>query len=234
MTQRTKAAFEPALDYCVVKIPRWPFDKFPTGDRTLGTAMKATGEVMSIDRSFEAALQKAVRSLEMGGRSLLWEDPEWRTLQGWEELPILPATDLRLWALMAALRRGGYAGGAGPSLLRRPLVHPCVGAPGAHGGGPARHGGHHARPHVGSQAPGFADEQLAALGVPTASPSGRGSSALLGASAPCTRWWTPARRVRGRHALLLQHLRAGERGAPASWAQGRGRGQRPHSHRPGH
>ena len=106
VTQRTKAAFEPALDYCVVKIPRWPFDKFPTGDRTLGTAMKATGEVMSIDRSFEAALQKAVRSLEMGGRSLLWEDPEWRTLQGWEELPILPATDLRLWALMAALRRG--------------------------------------------------------------------------------------------------------------------------------
>ena len=77
MTQRTTAAFEPALDYLVVKIPRWPFDKFPDGDRTLGTQMKATGEVMAIDRSFEAALQKAVRSLEFRGRDLLWEDPTW-------------------------------------------------------------------------------------------------------------------------------------------------------------
>ena len=75
VTQRTTAAFEPALDYLVVKIPRWPFDKFATGDRALGTQMKATGEVMAIDRSFEAALQKAVRSLEFRGRSLLWEDP---------------------------------------------------------------------------------------------------------------------------------------------------------------
>ncbi|MDZ4278658.1 MAG: carbamoyl-phosphate synthase large subunit, partial [Dehalococcoidia bacterium] len=78
VTQRTTAAFEPALDYVVVKIPRWPFDKFPVGERTLGTQMKATGEVMAIDRSFEAALQKAVRSLELGSRSLLWEDPAWK------------------------------------------------------------------------------------------------------------------------------------------------------------
>ena len=78
VTQQTTAAFEPTLDYLVIKIPRWPFDKFPTGDRTLGTQMKATGEVMAIDRSFEAALQKAVRSLEQGGRSLLWEDPSWK------------------------------------------------------------------------------------------------------------------------------------------------------------
>jgi carbamoyl-phosphate synthase large subunit len=85
-----------------VKIPRWPFDKFPLGDRQLGTQMKATGEVMAIDRSFEAALNKAVRSLEVGGRSLLWERPEWR-MGG--EFP-LNATDERLWALMAALRRG--------------------------------------------------------------------------------------------------------------------------------
>ena len=120
VTQRTKAAFEPALDYCVVKIPRWPFDKFPTGDRTLGTVMKATGEVMSIDRSFEAALQKAVRSLEMSGRSLLWEDPQWRTLEGWEELPMLPATDLRLWVLTAALRRGATP----EELARRSFVDP--------------------------------------------------------------------------------------------------------------
>ncbi|MFN0148848.1 MAG: carbamoyl-phosphate synthase large subunit [Dehalococcoidia bacterium] len=102
VTQRTTAAFEPALDYCVVKIPRWPFDKFALGDRTLGTQMKATGEVMAIDRSFEGALNKAVRSLEVGGRSLLWERPEWR---GGGEFP-LHATDERLWAVMAALRRG--------------------------------------------------------------------------------------------------------------------------------
>ena len=106
VTRETQAAFEPSLDYCVVKIPRWPFDKFPTGDRTIGTQMKATGEVMAIDRSYEAALQKAVRALEMGGRSLLWEDPQWRDLQRWQELPLSTATDLRLWALMAALRRG--------------------------------------------------------------------------------------------------------------------------------
>ena len=105
VTRETQAAFEPALDYCVVKIPRWPFDKFPTGDRTIGTQMKATGEVMAIDRCYEAALQKAVRALEMEGRSLLWEDPKWRVVRRWQELPLFPA-DLRLWALMAALRRG--------------------------------------------------------------------------------------------------------------------------------
>ena len=65
VTGRTSAAFEPALDYVVVKIPRWPFDKFPGADRSLGTQMKATGEVMAIDRTFEAALHKALRSLEL-------------------------------------------------------------------------------------------------------------------------------------------------------------------------
>jgi len=60
VTGKTMAAFEPALDYIVVKIPRWPFDKFASGDRLLGTQMKATGEVMAIDRTFEAAFQKAV------------------------------------------------------------------------------------------------------------------------------------------------------------------------------
>jgi carbamoyl-phosphate synthase large subunit len=106
VTRKTMAAFEPALDYCVVKIPRFPFDKFPSGDRTLGTQMKATGEVMAIDRCFEAALQKAVRSLEIGGRSLIWESPEWAGAvddRVWDliERP----NDLRLWAVMAALRR---------------------------------------------------------------------------------------------------------------------------------
>ncbi len=101
VTGRTQAAFEPALDYCVVKIPRWPFDKFEAGDRVLGTQMKATGEVMAIDRTFEAALQKAVRSLEVGGRSVLWEDPSAA------DEPCLAAetpTDIRLWHLLAAVR----------------------------------------------------------------------------------------------------------------------------------
>ena len=103
VTMKTTAAFEPALDYVVVKIPRWPFDKFPLGDRSLGTQMKATGEVMAIDRSFEAALQKAVRSLEVRGRSLLWEDHAW----GDDLLSRpLPPVDDRLWLLMACLRRG--------------------------------------------------------------------------------------------------------------------------------
>ena len=107
VTGRTKAAFEPALDYCVVKIPRWPFDKFPHGDRRTTTQMKATGEIMVIDRSFEAAMQKGARSLEIGGRTLLWEDPAWRSGNGAtvDDLPLEP-NDMRLWGIMAALRRG--------------------------------------------------------------------------------------------------------------------------------
>ncbi len=106
VTGKTTAAFEPALDYVVVKIPRWPFDKFPLGDRTLGTQMKSTGEAMAIARTFEQALQKAVRSLDFSGRTLLWEDPTWSE----EEIRHLVATpnDLRLWAIMAALRRGAH------------------------------------------------------------------------------------------------------------------------------
>ncbi len=64
ITQKTTAAFEPALDYVVVKIPKWPFDKFSTGDRILGTKMKATGEIMAIGREFNSAFKKAVTSLE--------------------------------------------------------------------------------------------------------------------------------------------------------------------------
>ena len=105
VTGKTMASFEPALDYLVVKIPRWPFDKFASGDRVLGTQMKATGEVMAIDRCFEAALQKAIRSLEFGRRSLLWEDPKWEMGAKISSYPLEP-NDLRLWALMAALRRG--------------------------------------------------------------------------------------------------------------------------------
>ena len=110
VTKKTTAAFEPALDYVVVKIPRWPFDKFAAADRTLGTQMKATGEVMAIDRSFEAALLKALRSLEVKGQGLLWEAPAWVDVTGparfVDEFLSAQPTDDRLWRLFAALRRG--------------------------------------------------------------------------------------------------------------------------------
>jgi carbamoyl-phosphate synthase large subunit len=78
VTGTTVAAFEPALDYVVVKLPRFPFDKFPAADRRLGSQMKATGEVMAIDRTFGAALNKALRGLEQAGAGPLGEDAGWR------------------------------------------------------------------------------------------------------------------------------------------------------------
>jgi carbamoyl-phosphate synthase large subunit len=78
VTGTTVAAFEPALDYVVVKLPRFPFDKFPRADRTLGSQMKATGEVMAIDRTFGAALNKALRGLEQAGSGPLAEEAAWQ------------------------------------------------------------------------------------------------------------------------------------------------------------
>ncbi len=107
VTGETTAAFEPALDYVVAKIPRWPFDKFTRADRTISTQMKATGEVMAIDRSFEGAIQKAVRSLETTAKDLGWEEPEWSGPDAERILTDLihRPNDIRLWAVMAALRR---------------------------------------------------------------------------------------------------------------------------------
>lgn len=104
VTGKTTACFEPTIDYCVVKIPRWPFDKFATGDRILGTQMKATGEVMAIERSFEAALQKAVRSLEIGVMGLrLPEAAQWTDMELEDKL--LHGDDERLFAIAEAFRR---------------------------------------------------------------------------------------------------------------------------------
>ncbi len=105
VTGSTKACFEPALDYCVVKIPRWPFDKFATGDRSLFTQMKATGEVMAIDRSFEAALMKAIRGLEVKPKDL--RHPKFQAM-GDDDLKsaIRKPTDERLWAVAEGIRRG--------------------------------------------------------------------------------------------------------------------------------
>ena len=87
VTGTTVAAFEPALDYVVVKLPRFPFDKFPGADRSLGSQMKATGEVMAIDRTFGSALNKALRGLEQAGAGFLAEDTAWGptldVLAGW-------------------------------------------------------------------------------------------------------------------------------------------------------
>ncbi|PZR61098.1 MAG: carbamoyl phosphate synthase large subunit [Chloroflexi bacterium] len=100
------AAFEPALDYVVVKLPRWPFDKFPAADRSLGVQMKATGEAMAIDREFGSALLKAVRSLEPRGRGWLWEDPTWDLANRppADLAAFLTPTDTRLWRMAALLR----------------------------------------------------------------------------------------------------------------------------------
>lgn len=105
VTKTTKACFEPALDYCVVKIPRWPFDKFAQGDRTLGTQMKATGEVMAIDRSFEGALLKALRGLEVKSKDLSHARIALVSDEVLEQQLRKP-DDERLWALAEAFRRG--------------------------------------------------------------------------------------------------------------------------------
>lgn len=105
VTKTTRACFEPALDYCVVKIPRWPFDKFAAGDRRLSTQMKATGEVMAIDRTFETALMKAVRGLEVKQKDLRHEGMA-RLTQEELEFELKKPSDERLWALAEGLRRG--------------------------------------------------------------------------------------------------------------------------------
>ena len=115
----TTAAFEPTLDYCVVKIPRWPFDKFRSADRTLGTSMKSTCEVMAIGRNFEEAFLKAWASLEQGyayPRPLTRADEsegEGMASRALEQLPdstlvewCRVATDRRMGALIEAFRRG--------------------------------------------------------------------------------------------------------------------------------
>lgn len=105
VTGTTYAEFEPALDYVVAKIPRWPFDKFETGERLLGTQMKATGEVMAIGRNIEESLLKAVRSLEIG--CIHVEIPEMSQVDDALLMNrIVKAQDDRLFYLAEALRRG--------------------------------------------------------------------------------------------------------------------------------
>ena len=105
ITQKTYASFEPMLDYCVVKIPRLPFDKFLTAKRTLSTQMKATGEVMSICDNFEGVLMKAIRSLEQHVDSLMSYDFTGLSDEALEaQLHVVD--DRRIWVIAEALRRG--------------------------------------------------------------------------------------------------------------------------------
>ncbi len=105
VTKKTYASFEPMLDYCVVKMPRLPFDKFISANRALGTQMKATGEVMSICTNFEGALMKAIRSLEQHVDSLMSYD-----YSGYTEAKLFrqltEVDDRRIWVIAEALRRG--------------------------------------------------------------------------------------------------------------------------------
>jgi carbamoyl-phosphate synthase large subunit len=109
VTGQTCACFEPTLDYCVVKFPKWPFDKFVYANRTLGTQMKATGEVMAIAQNFEAALMKAVRSAEINLQYLCL--PKLSTLPDGEiEALLTHCDDERIFVVAEALRRGITAG----------------------------------------------------------------------------------------------------------------------------
>ncbi|KLU59894.1 carbamoyl-phosphate synthase large chain [Peptococcaceae bacterium CEB3] len=104
VTGHTSACFEPALDYVVLKFPRWPFDKFPAADNRLGTQMKATGEVMALERTFEASLLKAVRSLEIGAVGLRIPDSgRWTEMEIEDKLA--QADHERFFAVAEAFRR---------------------------------------------------------------------------------------------------------------------------------
>ncbi|VDN46854.1 pyrimidine-specific carbamoyl-phosphate synthetase (large subunit) [Petrocella atlantisensis] len=105
VTKKTQACFEPTLDYCVIKIPKWPFDKFRRAKKTLGTKMMATGEVMAIGNNFEAALLKAVRSLEIGQYSLHHKKAASRDMDELKKRVQVP-DDERLFDLAELIRRG--------------------------------------------------------------------------------------------------------------------------------
>lgn len=105
VTKKTKACFEPSVDYVVAKIPKWPFDKFKKADKRLGTKMMATGEIMSIGSNFEAAILKGIRSLEIGKYSLVHAPSEQRSLEELKARVVVP-DDERLFDIAEMIRRG--------------------------------------------------------------------------------------------------------------------------------
>ena len=230
VTQKTTAAFEPALDYVVVKIPRWPFDKFPFGDRTLGTQMKATGEVMAIDRTFEGALQKAVRSLEIGGRSLLWEDPAGRTTTASARCTRPTSASGRSWPRCGAARPArdlSRKTGVDQWFLHKLDEHRRDGE------APARRAAD-AGPAARGEAHGLLRRADRDARRPPARAGAR-PARRSGTSARCTRWSTPARpsSTRRRRTSTRTYEQENEAIAAAGQEGARHR-QRADPHRAGH
>src|SRR3984893_10321382 len=106
ITRLTPASFEPTIDYVVVKIPRWNFEKFPQADRTLTTQMKSVGEVMAIGRTFKEAFLKGIRSLELGKEGMLLTQPGEEDDDPALRRKLVVPNDRRIWALFRALDRG--------------------------------------------------------------------------------------------------------------------------------
>ena len=191
ITGETPASFEPALDYVVVKVPRFAFEKFPGADQVLTTHMKSVGEAMAIGRCFAEALQKALRSLEQPGAPLSWRDPP-----GDRDALVARCAvphDGRIGTLHQALRAGAVRGRAGDRERNRPLVHR---AGQDHRGSGANRSRGVARPRRPACAP------RSPAGSPTRSsascwrcPSARsGRCGGTSRCARCTTWWTPAPR----------------------------------------
>ena len=252
ITKTTVAAFEPALDYVVVKLPRFPFDKFPGADRSLGSQMKATGEVMAIDRTFGAALNKALRGLEQAGAGFLAEDPTWdddlAALSGASAggrivarsqllKEFLAPSDSRMWRLLALLRRGVQAAelhvvtGIAPWFLAEmerlvDLAHQMT----EEGSGVTD------ATLVSAKRASFGDRDIATLtGLAQRAVFDRRRGHRPAAGLRDGRYLR--RRVRRRDALFLCHLcrdRVTARGAAGRAARGAGHRVGSRAHRPGH
>ena len=153
ITRLTPASFEPTIDYIVVKVPRWAFEKFPRADRTLTTQMKSVGEVMAIGRTFKEAFMKAFRSLELGRGGMLFGAAERSGTRlrstpeeddGALQRALGVPNDRRMWAMFRALERGWTRRGDPRADQDRSLVPDAVlaarrAAPVGGAGRPARH-----------------------------------------------------------------------------------------------
>ena len=246
ITRLTPASFEPTIDYVVVKVPRWAFEKFPRADRTLTTQMKSVGEVMAIGRTFKEAFMKAFRSLELGASGLLFgqsrgridatrltdEEEDEGALQRELSVP----TDRRMWALFRALDRGWTVEDIHELTKIDPLVpHPVLSSSSSCSsrrrwsglrGISQRHAAHaQARRLRRSRA------RRASSGPTKSRPR---SAARARAQARLQAHRHLRGGIRVVHAVSLRNLRAGVRGGPDAAAEGRDPRQRPEPDRAGH
>ena len=233
---QTTAAFEPALDYCVVKIPRWPFDKFAHGDRALGTQMKATGEVMAIDRSLRGGAAEGGPLAGVRRPRLLWEEPAWSDPAAWTIWPLIETpNDVRLWALMAALRRGVDARRDLADARHRPAGSSTSCSDSSRWSGACSREPLTPRPAAATPSASASPTRRSRRCADRAAGAGPRPRQELGHPARLQDGRHLRRRVRGGDAVLLRHLRAGERGAAARRAPKARRDRlRPDPHRPGH